>query len=257
MSEIVPELVFLGIPRLVIAMAAAVSNARAEVLSEAVARHVQQQVLNVTTSVPLRSFDDPEFHDHVRRSVESSSYRPWQLVNGLIEIVGATAGLISLMVVLLALQPLIAVVGLLSMCRCGSSLAAIRATCSPTEVALTSLDRERWYLIELMTGRVAAAELRALDAEPFFTHRYDQVSVEVLRRLRQVASVRLRRSLKATSGSVVIVFAHDAPRDQHGLRQRAVGRQRGHCRTRSPAARSAAPRDERRCRACLRMFLVS
>ena len=114
MSEIVPELVLLGVLALVIAMAAAVSNARAEVLSEAVARRVQQQVLNVTTSVPLRSFDDPEFHDHVRRSVESSSYRPWQLVNGLIQIVGATAGLFSLMVVLLALQPLIAVVGLLS-----------------------------------------------------------------------------------------------------------------------------------------------
>ena len=35
--------------------------------------------------------------------------------------------------------------------------------------AAGSLDRERWYLIDLMTGRNAAGELRALDAEQFLT----------------------------------------------------------------------------------------
>ena len=99
-GDILPELVLLAVLAFVIAIGSAVSAARSQILGETVARRVQRQVLNVTIDVSLASFDDPDFHDHVRRSVESSTSRPWLLVNGLIAIVGATAGLVGIMVVL-------------------------------------------------------------------------------------------------------------------------------------------------------------
>ena len=206
LSDILPELLLLGVLALVVAMCGAVSTARSEILSEAVARRVQRQVLNVTTAVPVAAFDDPEFHDHVRRSVEDSTWRPWQLVSGLIDIVGAAAGLISLMIVLLSLQPLIAAIGLLSYFPVWLVTRRNSRDLFATQVALTSLDRERWYLIDLMSNRLSAGELRALDAQPFFTERYEHVNERVLDRLRRIASIRLRRTVTATGGSVLIVL---------------------------------------------------
>jgi ATP-binding cassette subfamily B protein len=205
-SDIVPELVVLGVLALVIALGTAVSGARSEILSEAVARRVQGQVLDVTGAVSLAAFDDPEFHDHVRRSVEASTYQPWHLVNGLIGIVTAGAALVSVMLVLVSLQPIIAIIALLSYLPIWFVTRRNTRDRFSMQVALTSLDRERWYLIDLMTNRLSAGELRALDAEPFFNRRYRDVNDQVLTRLRELASVRLRRSVKATGGSVVIVL---------------------------------------------------
>ncbi len=170
------------------------------------ARQAQGQVLDVTSAVSLEAFDDPEFHDHVRRSVEASTHQPWQLVNGLIGIVSGAAGLVSVMVVLVVLQPLIAVIGLLSYFPVWLVTRRNSRDLFDTLIALTTLDRERWYLIDLMTNRLSAGEVRALDAEPHFNRRYREVNDEVLVRLREVASVRLRRSVKATGGSVLIVL---------------------------------------------------
>jgi ATP-binding cassette subfamily B protein len=206
LSDIVPELILLGVLALVIAMCGAVSSARSEILSETVARRVQRQVLNVTTAVPVAAFDDPEFHDHVRRSVEDSTWRPWQVVRGLVDIFGASAGLVSLMVVLLSLQPLIAAIGLLSYIPVWLVTRRNSRDLFATKVALTSLDRERWYLIDLMSNRLSAGELRALDAQPFFTQRYERVNERVLDRLRRIASIRVRRTVTATGGSVLIVL---------------------------------------------------
>jgi ATP-binding cassette subfamily B protein len=206
LEDIVPELIALGVLALFIAIAAAVSAARSDILSEAVSRRVQGEVLDVTSAVPLVAFDDPDFHDHVRRSVEASTWRPWTMVNGLIGVVSGLAGLVSVMVVLLALQPLIAVIGLLSYGPVWLVTRRNTKELFDTQVELTSLDRERWYLIDLMTNRLSAGELRALDADPFFSRRYNDVNDRVMTRLRQVASARVRRTVKATGGSVVIVL---------------------------------------------------
>lgn len=205
-GDIVPELIALGVLALVIAVGTAVSSARSDILSEAVSRRVQGQVLDVTSSVPLVAFDDPEFHDHVRRSVEASTYRPWTMVNGLIGVVSSLAGLASVMVVLLSLQPLIAVIGLVSYGPVWLVTRRNTKELFETQVELTAADRERWYLIDLMTNRLTAGELRALDAEPFFSRRYAEVNDRVMTRLRQVASARVRRTVSATSGSVLIVL---------------------------------------------------
>jgi ATP-binding cassette subfamily B protein len=205
-GDIVPELVLLGVLALVIALGGAVTAARSGILSQAVARRVQAQVLDVTSAVPLAAFDDPEFHDHVRRSVADSTWRPWQMVNGLITIVSAAAGLASVMLVLLSLQPWIAIIGLVSYVPVWLVTRRNSRDLFSTEVALTSAERERWYLIDLMTNRLSAAELRALDADPHFAGRYQRVNEQVLARLRQLARVRLRRTASATVGSVVIVL---------------------------------------------------
>jgi ATP-binding cassette subfamily B protein len=206
LGDIVPELIALGVLALFIAIAGAVSAARSDILSEAVARRVQGEVLDVTSAVPLVAFDDPEFHDHVRRSVEASTWRPWTMVNGLIGVVSGLAGLVSVMVVLVTLQPLIAVIGLLSYGPIWFVTRRNTRELFDTQVQLTALDRERWYLIDLMTNRLSAGELRALDAEPHFSARYGEVNDRVMTRLRQVASARVRRTVKATGGSVLIVL---------------------------------------------------
>ena len=182
-------------------------------------RRVQGEVLDVTSAVSLVAFDDPEFHDHVRRSVEASTSQPWLLVNGLIGLISGMAGLVSVMVVLLALQPLIALIGLVSYVPVWLVTRRNTRDLFTTQVELTSLDRERWYLIDLMTNRLSAGELRALDAEPFFSRRYQSVSDQVLARLREVASTR-RPSLGEGDGRIGADRARrDVPRHHDGVRR--------------------------------------
>jgi ATP-binding cassette subfamily B protein len=128
------------------------------------------------------------------------------MVNGLIGVMSGLAGLVSVMVVLISLQPIIAVIGLLSYGPVWLVTRRNTKELFDTQVELTALDRERWYLIDLMTNRLSAGELRALDAEPHFSRRYGEVNDRVMTRLRQVASARVRRTVKATGGSVLIVL---------------------------------------------------
>jgi ATP-binding cassette subfamily B protein len=206
LSDIVPELVALGVLALVIAMSAALTEARSWILSEEVSRRVQREVLSVTTAVPVATFDDPLFHDHVRRSVDDSTHRPWQMVNGLVGIVGGLAGLISVMAVLLSIEPLLAALALVSYVPVWVVSRRNSREQFRSQVDLTAVERERWYLVDLMTRRDAASELRTLDANRHFLDRHEQVNERVLDRLKRVARARLHRNALATGGSVVIVL---------------------------------------------------
>jgi ATP-binding cassette subfamily B protein len=205
-GQIAGQLLALAVLAFVVALGGSVTTVRSEVLAETVSRAAQQQVLDVATAVDLASFDDPKFHDHVKRSVENATWRPWQLVNGLVGIASALAALAAAMVVLLSVQPLIALVGLFAYLPVWFVTRRNTRDLFEAEVSLTGLDRERWYLVSLMTGRETAAELRALDADRFLLDRYESINTRVLERLRQVARVRLSRSVKATGGSVLIVL---------------------------------------------------
>ncbi len=69
------------------------------------------------------------------------------------------------------------------------------------QYAMTPESRERYYLVELLTGREPAKELRALGSGPFLRERFYELTDERLRRLREFLRERLRVGIVGSGAS--------------------------------------------------------
>lgn len=79
---------------------------RRHLMGELVHRHAQDRIMEVTTSVELETFDDPEFHDRTQR-INSNSHNTMLLAWGLTGIVSSLVGVLSVSVALLAISPVL------------------------------------------------------------------------------------------------------------------------------------------------------
>src|SRR5205814_2244098 len=83
------------------------------VLGELVQWHANERVLDLTTTIELRAFDDPQFLNLLERAM-SNQGRPLQLIQGLLGLTGSVATLAGLVIALLLIQPLLVPVMLFS-----------------------------------------------------------------------------------------------------------------------------------------------
>lgn len=194
----------------ILALSAGLAGSRASrselmrLLSEQVGRYAQGGVVDVATSVDLASFEDPAFHDRLRRA-HVASFRPLMLTTDLLTVVGNAFAIATLLVVLGVLHPVLAPV--------------LLATCVPPvmmqtrngrltydlNVKLTPEDRFRLYLLGVLCDKDAAKEIRAFQAAGFFRGRYDALFAKRLAALRTVTRARLRRAVaSALVGSVLM-----------------------------------------------------
>ena len=92
----------------------AISNAaRSEIqrtLGELVARYATSRVIEISTAVDLLSFEVPAFHDRQQRAVVNATFRPVQMTNGLLGVLGGLLATIGVGLALLAIQPLLLLV---------------------------------------------------------------------------------------------------------------------------------------------------
>ena len=172
-------------------------------LSELVARYTLAQIMEVSTSVGLQSFEDPVFHDQLERARTSGLQRPIEIVNNVTTIGTALATSLGVAGVLATLEPiLLPLTALAAVPVLLSNLANSRQAYA-FEWALTPQSRERYYLMQLLTEREPAKELRAFDATPFLRGRYDALTEERLRELRKFLRCRLRISLAGAAGTAL------------------------------------------------------
>jgi ATP-binding cassette, subfamily B, bacterial len=169
------------------------------ILAELVSRAALDKVLEVATGVDLIQYDDPGFHDRLRRAQMQGQYRGLQTVQAVLGLIGALAAIIGLITVLATLQPLVVpplVLGYLPLW-----LLASRNTLDLYDATfdLTPNDRERTYLLQLMTSRDAAKEIRAFNLGSFLRSRYDRLYDLRVESLKAVAR---RRAIRGSLGSL-------------------------------------------------------
>jgi ATP-binding cassette subfamily B protein len=172
-------------------------------LSELVARYTLAQIMEVSTSVGLQSFEDPVFHDQLERAKASGLQRPIEIVSNLTTMGTALVTSLGVAGVLLALQPILLLLTALAAVPVLLSSLANSRQAYTFEWVLTPQSRERYYLLQLLTEREPAKELRAFDATPFLRSRYDALTEERLRELRKYLRRRLRVSLSGATGTAV------------------------------------------------------
>jgi ATP-binding cassette, subfamily B, bacterial len=178
------------------------------ILAERVSRTALDGVLDVATTVDLLAYEDPDFHDRLRRAQTQGLFRGYQTVQAVLALVGSLTAVVGILTAVATLQPLvlpILVAGYLPLW-----LLTSRNTLDlyDTSYDLTPNDRERNYLLQLLTSRDAAKEIRAFNLASFLRHRYDGLYDLRIESFTALARRRAARSFLGSLGSsVTLLFA--------------------------------------------------
>jgi ATP-binding cassette, subfamily B, bacterial len=185
-------------------VARAVEAEQSRLLGELVARRALDGVIDVAASVELLAFENPEFHDRLRRAQAQGMFRAMQTVTGLLGLVGAAVAGIGIVAALAGLQPLLVPLVLVGYIPLWIASSRNSRDYYLFAFGMTPNDRRRAYLQHLLLDREPAKELRAFRLAPFLRALYDALYDERIAELRTVARRRAVRSVVGALGSAGI-----------------------------------------------------
>lgn len=176
-------------------------------LNELVAREVWRRVMGVTEVVDLATFEDPGFYDQLQRVQVSAATRTVAITQGMISMVSGALGITGLGVAIVALEPLLLPLLLLS----GLPLLWSSRRQAQLEfqfaVDQTPALRERFYLQSVLTGRDEAKEVRAFHLGEPLRARHGASYVTYIGDLRRHVRARVRYALLGNGGAAVMTAA--------------------------------------------------
>ena len=227
-AELVWPLVGLLVALAVTSGAATVLREQSTLLTELVSRDSADRILDVACTVDLEAYETPTFHDSLDRARLNAQTRPLAAVNGLVNAIGGAAGALAVAVALIAIEPLLvplAAVAVVPLWRASTrnSVDFYRFT-----VDVTARDRERSYLLNVLTNKDLAKEVRAFDTAPYLRERHDRLYAARIAELRAVLRSRVRRALvgsllgSAVAAAAVAVLAWLLVEDRMDVANAAV-----------------------------------
>ncbi|HEU4976054.1 MAG TPA: ABC transporter ATP-binding protein [Baekduia sp.] len=202
-----------------VAVVGATAAQRQRLLTEEVGRYAFDRIVAVASSVDYQRLEHPDFYDQLKRAETSGQIRLVAMVTAASQLVSALIATGAIAVVLAVLSPLL--LGFVVLAAVPSLLAAVHNSreSHTFEYHMTAESRERAYLLELMTSRPAAKEVRLLGLGPHLRRRYRELTDERLRQLRRFLRARLRVSVIASAANaagmaialvaLVWLLAHD------------------------------------------------
>jgi ATP-binding cassette subfamily B protein len=205
-GTLVPTLLGLAAVTAGLGLASAIQVHRQRMLAELCARYGEERVLEVTGSVELAAFDDPEFHDLVERAVAAVRRLP-AVINTLSGLLRSAAGALGALLALVAIEPLLAPAVLLVLAPLVLAARRRGREFYRFATSITSQDRERAYLAATLSSRDAAKEVRAYDLFGFLGERHSRLWDDRLTRLKAVADRQLVITALADIGAGLVVSA--------------------------------------------------
>jgi len=194
-------LVLLGVTNL----AGLIATARDDILSELLNRYATRRILLAAGEVELEEFERPGFHNRLERATTSAALRPYQLAQGLGGLAQALLGAVGVAVALAAIEPLLLPVTVAAAVPLW--VAGVRSghVLYAALMRLTPAERERSYLVYLLTRRESAVEVRAYGLSRYLRDRWERRTDERMVEIRRTVRTRLKITLLArlTSGAVL------------------------------------------------------
>jgi ATP-binding cassette subfamily B protein len=160
-------------------------NMQQTVLTELVQRHASRPVTEVATTIQLRDFDTPQFHDRMMRAQQTAMLRPYQVTQAVLAIGQSALSLSGLLVALLFISPLLVALSLLGFLPLWAATMRVSRAVFQFMLEMTPNDRKRGYILGLLTDRNMAKEVRAFGLGGYLRAMYEQLSDERLVRLRE------------------------------------------------------------------------
>jgi ATP-binding cassette subfamily B protein len=199
--DLYPWLAALALFTAALGVIAAFTAYEQKLLVELASRHAFDRIIEVAVSVDLEAFESADFYDQLQRARNSGLFRLIDMVNSVTALTMGVLTSIGIAVVLFVLQPVLLIfVALAAVFPLVATVLNSRKAYE-FEHALTAEGRERQYLMELLTERDPAKEIRLFDAGPFLHERYTALTDERVRLLRSFLAGRLKVSLLGSSGA--------------------------------------------------------
>ena len=145
------------------------------VLGEHVARLMAEDVQEVATSVPLEHFESPAFYDRLQRVRVNALSRPFQVTQGMFDLLGSSIATVGVGAALVALHPVLLpllALGGLPLLVTGRREGRLEFA---FKVAQTTNERERIYTNYVQSSRDEAKEIRAFQSAPWLQARYREL----------------------------------------------------------------------------------
>lgn len=184
LGDVLPATVGLGGSLVISGVSAVFVRRYRWLVAEGVTRHVQGEIVAVTTSVDYEFYEQQSFHDQLNRAnndAAESSYQMAYDVLGLINLAATSAVVVGVLI-----RSVPSVLGALLLIALPSVLAA-RASARlafQTTYQLTAADRLRYYLYQALTGKAEARELRIFGLTAHLQRRWDGLYNDRMDRVR-------------------------------------------------------------------------
>ena len=201
LSTAFPSLIRVAALAIVLAALSQVRTYHEAMLRVKVTRAASSHVLDAATKVDLRKFEEPSFFDHLQRARDAGSIGVYQVVGGLTGTATAAMGALGLIGALLALEPLLVPLVLISAVPLVMISRSLTMRSYEFQVWQTAGARERSYLQTLMTGRDEAKEIRAFNLRDHLRGRYDRLYDEYEVENRNLARVKARASVLSSGAN--------------------------------------------------------
>jgi ATP-binding cassette subfamily B protein len=189
------------------ALALAVGQLQQRVLGELVERGVWRDLLQVSQTVDLRTFDDPTFYDQAARVQAHAAWRTGVVVQALVLLVGDTLGVIAGTAGLLTIAPALTPLLLLS----GVPLLLASRLSGHREfrfaVEHSHDHRERDYLQDVLTHRNEAKEVRAFSLSGLLGGHWEKKYAAYLSDLRRHVAGLVRLTIAGNLAAALLTGA--------------------------------------------------
>ena len=179
------------------------TNMQQQLVTELVQRHASRPVTEVATTIGLRDFDTPEFHDRMQRAQQTATLRPLQVTNSILTIGHSLLGVAGIVIAMAILSPLLLAVSLLGFLPLWLATSRISRAVYEFMLEMTPNDRKRGYVLGLLTSRDMAKEVRAFGLGTYLRDVYERLSDERIARLRQHLRHRAGLSFLGSAGNAV------------------------------------------------------
>ena len=169
-------IIFLAVLQLVIfaliAFLSTMRNITQQVLQNSVAMRIQLMVMEKAATLDLAFYEDPASYDLLRRAQTDSINRPVMMISSAFGLVQTALTFISMIVLLVAVSPLLALIALVS---------PIPAFVADTRYGWRGYNIARWgsrllrrmnYLVTLLTTDTYAKEVKLFGLGRYFIERY-------------------------------------------------------------------------------------
>jgi len=180
---------------------AAIERAR---IGPRVRRNAEQQLLSATLGVQLASYDNPQFYDQLQRARDRGILHLETSIEALVDAIASILTVAGAIVALFVLHPLLVPLMLtVAVPGAWSALAGARAQYEGMSRTI-ALARQADMYRDLATGRSAAPEIRANQAQSFLLERFSG-SAETLQD--HVVAVRTKEARIVALGSALSALA--------------------------------------------------
>ncbi|HEY8845700.1 MAG TPA: ABC transporter transmembrane domain-containing protein, partial [Candidatus Limnocylindrales bacterium] len=151
-------------------------NVTQQLLQERVTLGIQLRVMDRASRLDLAFFEDSASYDLLRRAQQGAASRPLFMVSGVFGLIQTAIAFASMIVLLVALSPLLAVVALIS---------PVPAFIADTRYGWRGYNFARWaspirrrmdYLTTLVTTDTYAKEVKLFGLGPYFIDRFRKLS---------------------------------------------------------------------------------